>query len=766
MAVIVVALSSCSVARRIPEGEYLLRRQQVEADRSAPRNERITASELNRYVQRPERGRSIFSRSRRGGELPLWSAEQTARSAENLETYIASRGFFHGTVATRIDTLRGGRKRKARVYYTVHQGDPWRIGRIDHVFRDTLLAPVVMADSAATLLLSGEIFNTATLDAERTRIATALRNHGYYDFNVGHITYIVDSTRVGQTVDIEMVVRRRLAGYEGAEPVYENHRTYTLGEIYVQPDYDPVGQQDTALDTLRTRGLNIVFRGVNGDNVDNSRGRRGEGGVRQTARQRQDEHEYAGRPEPSENAIRTTQAARPPVRPQVLRRMIQLRTDSIYSAAAVAKTSAELMRTGTFRNVSVSFEKIDSQNDTYGYLNSYIRCTPALRQSFGVEVEGTTTSSFYGLQTTLSYQNRNTFRGAELFEGSLTAGFEFLKSSTRKLSYEVGGAVSVTFPHPSTLSLSVNWQDRAYYSRMLFGLNMGYTWSLGKFQNITFRPLDINLIRMGHLDPEFQGQLNNPYLVSSFADQLIAGVSASYVFNNQPRNLDAGAVVARVNIESTGNVASGLAHAFASPTPEGHYNIFGIQFSQYIRGDGSFSHKIMLADKTAIAYRVQAGAIYAYGNSTSPPFEKLFFAGGVNSMRGWAVRTLGPGTTPYESRDYPAQMGDVKLEMNAELRFPVVGAVNGALFFDAGNIWFMRSKPDEYPDEAVFRLRNFARQLGFNTGLGARVDLRFVVLRLDWGIQLHNPGLPAGQRWIRKLRWSGTALNFGVGYPF
>lgn len=135
-------------------------------------------------------------------------------------------------------------------------------------------------------------------------------------------------------------------------------------------------------------------------------------------------------------------------------------------------------------------------------------------------------------------------------------------------------------------------------------------------------------------------------------------------------------------------------------------------------------------------------------------------------MRGWAVRTLGPGTVPYVRQNYPAQMGDVKLEANVEFRFPVVRSVGGALFFDAGNIWFMRSKPNEYPDEAVFRLGRFVRQLGLDGGIGVRVDIGVVVLRLDWGIQLHSPGQPAGERWIHKFKWANTALSFGVGHPF
>ncbi len=742
------ACASCSVTKHLPEGRYILKHNNIEVDKGAPKKERISAGTLDRYIaQSPNRhflGTNLYAglyasadpdknngwnRFLRGlGEEPVvWSPEATRRSEEYIETYIYSRGFFQGQIDTRVDTVRG---KKVKVNYLIHQGRPWRIGQISYTFRDTLLRTQVLADSAATLLRSGNIFDINELDAERARIATTLKDRGYWDFNVGHVTYVADSTAGDHLVNLELIVRRQLVGYgEDGSPEYENHRIYTLGKIRVRPDYNPMNEGIMRLDTLHERGLEIVYEG-----------------------------------------------GHPNVRPRVLQRAIRLHSDSLYSARAVSRTSAELMRLGAFRNINVLLNPRD--NDL---LDCEIRLSPGLRQSFGVDLEGSTTSSFYGLRATLGYQNRNAFRGAEQFDASLTAGFEFLKSSTRKLSYELGGSVSLTFPrfvswevdrynrarNPlSTLTLSANWQDRVYYSRALFGLSWGYSWGVRRFENFTLRPADINLVRMGHLDPIFKQQLNNPYLVASYDDQLIAGLSASYVFNNQPRNLEAGAVVFRANIETTGNLLSGLAHLLGKPTETGHYNIFGIQFSQYLRGDVSFSQKIVLGDRTALAYRLQGGAIYSYGNSSSPPFDKLFFAGGVNSMRGWAVRTLGPGTVAYARQNYPAQMGDVKLEANLEFRFPVFRSVNGALFFDTGNIWFMRSKPMEYPDEAVFRLRNFYRQLGFDGGVGVRVDLRVVVLRLDWGIQLHDPGRPAGERWIRHFRWGNTALNFGVGYPF
>ncbi len=175
----------------------------------------------------------------------------------------------------------------------------------------------------------------------------------------------------------------------------------------------------------------------------------------------------------------------------------------------------------------------------------------------------------------------------------------------------------------------------------------------------------------------------------------------------------------------------------------------------------------MMGEKTALAWRLYGGVALAYGNSKVVPFDRLFYAGGSNSMRGWTPRTLGPGSVPITRTDeFPTQLGDMKLEANLEFRFPIWGIVHGATFFDVGNIWYVRTNPSEYSSEAVFHFDDFYKQLGFNTGLGLRLDIKFAVLRLDWGIQLHNPNKPAGERWIHNFRWKNTALNFGVGYPF
>jgi outer membrane protein assembly factor BamA len=212
-----------------------------------------------------------------------------------------------------------------------------------------------------------------------------------------------------------------------------------------------------------------------------------------------------------------------------------------------------------------------------------------------------------------------------------------------------------------------------------------------------------------------------------------------------------------------------LSHLLSKPAPErDHYNIFGIRYSQYFRTDLSFSRKEVLGAKTALAYRLYAGAGLAYGNSTEIPIDRLFYAGGSNSMRGWAARTLGPGsvTITEDQRIYPSQVGNMKIEANLEFRFPIWSMFNGALFFDAGNVFMIGQKGREYAEGSVFHFNDFYKNIGFNTGLGIRLDISFAVLRFDWGIRLYDPNQPMGERWIHNFRWKNTALNFGVGYPF
>jgi outer membrane protein assembly factor BamA len=263
---------------------------------------------------------------------------------------------------------------------------------------------------------------------------------------------------------------------------------------------------------------------------------------------------------------------------------------------------------------------------------------------------------------------------------------------------------------------------------------------------------------------------NGPEIYSLVIDGSKVKVTCSdavqIAYNNQGKNPNGNATLMRANFESSGNLLNLFGVLFSEKKDDGMYRLLGVRYSQYVRGDLSVSRKISLGERTALAGRVFAGVGVPYGNSTALPFDRMFYVGGSNSMRGWTPRTLGPGNTPAQNTPYPVQMGDMRLEANLEFRFPIWGMFHGATFLDLGNVWYLNRDRHEVPADGVFHWDTFYKQLGFNTGVGLRIDITFVILRLDWGVQLHSPNQPAGERWIHNLKWKNTALNFGVGYPF
>ena len=791
-AVTAMLMYGCSVTRHIPDGEYYLQKVTVEDDREVPKRERLTAADFSHYIRQtpnpkllgtnfyvwvynsanPEKQNRWNNFKRRLGKAPvIFDEALTERSADNIKAYMNMRGYYSSEATFEVDTTR--RPKRAYVTYRTRQGRPYRIGSVRYDFRDKFLAQIIEPDTAASLVRKGEILDIDVLDAERKRISDYLRERGYYTFTVNNIEYLVDTLGGDYTADVTLVVKQAVTGYDDrGEAIMSNNTVYRISEINLFPNYDPtVAVNDPAyidkLDTVYYRGLNIIY------------------------------------------------PTRLNIRRQVLRTMIPLYPNHIYNTEEVSRTYQDIMSMGYYKSARIAFaeqpQPDDEGDDDYvtyigkgmnadstsmlrareGYLQCNILCTPALKQSFKLELEGSTTSSFYGVSATVGYQHRNIFRGAEALDISGTIGYEYMKTpdAPKRNATEVGFTAGLSFPRlllpipaarfnsvnqPRTrLQLSLLFQNRPYYRRILAGGMWTYSWSNNRYSSFSVSPANINVIDMKSIDEAFMQSITNPYLLESFRSQLVAGISGTYTYNNQRRNLGGDATLIQFNWETAGNLIHGLEHLFSEPRSEGYYTLFGLRYAQYFRVDLSLSHKIMLGEKTAVAGRLYGGVGMAYGNGTSVPYDRLFYAGGSNSMRGWTPRTLGPGGSlapeylPGYSDDqyrYPQQMGDIKLEANLEFRFPIWGIFHGATFLDLGNVWYMKENGSD--PAGVFHGSTFYKQLGFNTGLGIRLDIKFAVLRLDWGIQLHNPNRPAGERWINNFKWHNTALNFGVGYPF
>ena len=778
-----ILCSACSVTRKLSPGEYFLQRVEIQDDKQTPKQERIRSTTLEEYVRQSPNKRFLGTNfyvwaynlanpnkdnwwnnlKRKVGEEPvLLDTLLTEKSAQNLKTYMDSRGYYSSQVEYSIDTTR--RRKRAFVSFKTIQNEPYRIKSISYDFRDNQLAPVIEADTASSLLKVGNIFDITVLDKERQRITSYLNDRGYYNFSINNIEYRVDTLGNNREASIRMIVKRNITGYdERGRAIMDNNRIFRITEINVMPEYDPATEREVAsqrmVDTTFYQGLNIISEG------------------------------------------------KPNVRPAVLRTAIPLTPNTLYNSSQVERTYSEIMSLGYFKSARIAFEELprgvnDSLMVNYagegreaysprrfedikeGYLRCHILCSPTLKQSVNVELEGSTTSSFYGASATVGYQNRNLFRGVETLNTSVTFGYEYMKApnTSKRSANELGLTVGLSFPRfilPFRLStrninmprtkveVSFNYQDRPYYRRDLSRATWTYSWrSLNGRYSYQLRPIDINWINVGYMNNEFFNSLRNEYLRQSYRTQAIVGLSGSYTYNNQNKNIGGNATLLRINFESAGNLMNLIGRTFSERTDEGYYNVLGVRFSQYVRGDVSLSRKIVLGEKTALAGRIFAGCGVPYSNSKALPFDRLFYVGGSNSMRGWTPRTLGPGNTPAEDTPYPVQMGDMRLEGNLEFRFPIWGMFHGATFVDVGNVWYLGRDKTQVPADGVFHIDKFYKQLGMNTGLGLRIDITFVILRLDWGIQLHNPNRPEGQRWIHDFRWKNTALNFGVGYPF
>ncbi len=767
-------LAACNVTRKYHEGQYLVQKVEIKPDKEVPRKERISSDEFRSYLKQNATKRflgtylgvALYESKFVKEEKDNWWNRTKAkiattkpmlldmslveRSKDNFKNYMDESGFFASQVKYRIDTTR--RKHRAKIIFDITQGRPYKITSLRYDFLDYKLAPLV--DTTDSKIRIGQTYNLQNLEAERERIANLLRNKGYYDFTVNNIQVEADTLQAPYTIQLVVRINKETVitpdGQEVSKPNipyrYDYVRVYTQ---YTSRRADSLSR--TLLDTLIYEDMNIIYEG------------------------------------------------RPNVRKRVLYNLIPIRKDSPYADSEVTNVYNNLMSTGYFRNVRVTFDKepelarIRGQKiilpDTEyvrpqmtGFLGCNVFCTPTLKQSLSVEAEGSMTSNFWALKASLGYQNRNIFRGVEILDLSGGFGHEWMRApdAQKRSAVELSLAGKLTIPRilfpghfnhfktPRThISVSVNFQDRPYYRRTLSNASWGYSWTDNGYSTFQLRPADITVIDMSYIDQNFYNSLGNRYLQNSYSSQFVSALNFGYTYNSQKRNLRGNATVIRINAEVAGNLLDGLAHLFGSPVAgKDYYEIFGIRYSQYFRIDASVSRTIKLGEKTAFAGRLIAGTGVAYGNAEALPMDKLFYVGGSNSMRGWAPRTLGPGTSPLpENMLYPTQLGDLRLEGNLEFRFPIWKLFNGATFLDAGNIWFLRRNDAEYSPDAVFGA-DFYKGLGLNTGLGLRLDIKFAVVRLDLGMQLRNPNNPAGKRWINKFSWSNMSFNFGVGYPF
>jgi len=434
------------------------------------------------------------------------------------------------------------------------------------------------------------------------------------------------------------------------------------------------------------------------------------------------------------------------------------------------------------------------------WLDAVISVGRNRKQAVSVELDGTNSEGDLGAGVALTYQHRNLAHGSEMLTAKLRGSYESISGNLDGLINdrytEIASEVGITFPKfefpflsrrfkqkvraSTEFAVSFNYQERPEYTRLIFGAGWKYKWQQ-RARDFQLRHnldlIDVNVVSLPRSTLGFLDEIapDNPLLRYSYEDHFI--MRLGYTLYRTNRRIPTATVNAfaiqpyvstlRVSGEVAGNLLYALSSIDGQKRSEGVYKIFGIQYAQYAKAELDYTYTRNFNSRNALSVLVGAGVAVPYGNSQMVPFEKRFYAGGANGVRGWGVRTLGPGA--YDSRnsvsDFINQCGDIRLDMSVEYRAKLFWVFEGALFVDAGNIWTIRDYATQ--PGGVFRFDRFYKQIAAAYGVGLRMDFTYFLLRLDLGMKAHNPA-EGQERWpLLHPRWGRDAnFHFSVGYPF
>ncbi|MBE6304760.1 MAG: outer membrane protein assembly factor [Bacteroidales bacterium] len=753
-ALLTLMLAACGTTRHVGDDEFLLDHMRIEICDSSG----IKPKELTNYVRQKPNSRTLgiapmrlhtYSLSGKDstkwynrwlqnlGEPPvIYSQHLTEVSRRQLSLALINRGYMNAQVT--IDTIRPKAK-KIDVTYRVIPGTPHRIASITKVYSDPIVGAIIEADTLETFVKPGTTLDRNILDSERARIASKLQSLGYYAFVKDMITFRADTVSGNKNVNLTM----NISG--------DDHRQYMVQRVIFQPSYSPelTAEEAASLDTIAFGDIYIIT-------------------------DPDDQWKY--------------------ISPKTLADANRITPKSPYNSREINSTYEALGRLGIIRSSSIHLTPTGEYT-----MDAIVRLTRNPLQGISVELEGTNSEGDLGAGIGFTYQHRNIFHGSELLTIKGRGSYESISGDLEGLinnHYTEGSAeVALTFPKfmapflsksyrrnilaSTEFSISGNYQERPEYTRVIAGAGWRYKWNNRRNNNRRiFDLVDINYVFLPRSTINFLEEIGagNPLLRYSYEDHLIMRMGYSTFLTNKTTTAPIPGVTQqqhdliwtfRGSAEIAGNLLYGISNAIGQKKSDGAYKIFGTAYSQYAKAEADYMIAKRLSERLTLAFHAGAGIAVPYGNSSMVPFEKRFYSGGANSVRGWGVRTLGPGR--YDARndvnDFIRQCGDIRLDLNVELRMKLFWVLEGAAFIDAGNVWTIRNY--ETQPGGQFRFKSFYKELGWAYGLGLRLDFTYFVLRFDLGMKAYNPAMNQEPWPLIHPKWSRDAtFHFSVGYPF
>lgn len=702
---ILLLTTACSTGKYVQEGEYILDKVAVVSDQSD-----YNASPLSQYVRQKEKPK-LFSLFRNpfSRKPVIYDTLQARLSCQDLMTAMQNEGYMNAGVSLYTETK--GKKLKAT--YLLHPGQPFLIGKVNYDIQDEGILQLLHLDQPANQQIKlGMRFTVETLDNERKRIAGLLSDNGYFRFNKDFIHFAADTIMGRKDIALTLQLRKYKPNNNSPEV---DHTRYLIRDV--------------------------LFQSNDSDRIH--------------------------------------------LRKQVLLNATAIKEGRPYDASALQRTYNNFARLQAVKYTNIKFAEVPDTN----LLDCHIQISTNKPSTISFQPEGTNTAGDLGAAASITYTNRNLFHGSEQLSIEFRGAYEAITglegyqdqnytefSVETKLVFPrfLAPFLSKSFRRRQTASSewAVSWdfQNRPEFHRRVFSSAWRYRWSEPKHHlNYRFDLLDLNYVYMPWISSTFKrdyldnAENRNAILRYNYEDIFImkTGFTVSYTD---------GVDAVRANFESAGNLLNGVSKGFGFKTnSQGQHTLFNIAYAQYVKFDFDYTHLFQFDKRNALALHAGLGVAYPYGNSTVLPFEKRYFSGGANSVRGWSVRELGPGKFKgTDGRiDFINQTGDVKLDLNAEYRSSLFWKLQGALFIDAGNIWTLRNYAEQPGGQ--FKFTEFYKQIAASYGMGLRLNFDYFILRFDVGMKAINPAYES-----EKEHWSiihpklsrDFDFHFAVGLPF
>jgi outer membrane protein assembly factor BamA len=644
------------------------------------------------------------------GEAPaVVDAEAVERTRRSLEAVARETGFLQADVQAHPDTLR---RRGIRMVYTVASGPLWTVGAV----RWDTEGSGISEEQARTgsRLTLGVPFDVRAIEAERARIAAALQSAGYAGFDEAYVKFVADTLgrSTAHAVDLEVVVLPRAMG-AGGEAAPIPHRRARFGEIRIL--------QDAAF-------------------------------------------------------------GRKLLRPEVLEHCIAAESGMRYNRLVLEQSYRRIMALPAVARVEIPTVAAAGHPDGE-LLDVEVRIAPRPRLGWAAEIDFTRTDARYGPLARMTWTDRNASGRGDMLEVAASGGI----LSTRPFSYseaslvpnsgewsaEVRYAIPGVPPFPlrrfrpssaprSDAAAAFRRESRPDYVRKTLAVRHGFSWVENPERNSTIQ-VDVLEATFTDIAPTdaFTAWLageNNAFLSSRFQDYaaLLSRITWGTGWGDgQGSN--------RISVEWAGQALRALAPSLGLAEDAGQYRVAGVPFAQYFRVENEFRWSRIASEGGTFAARLFTGAGLPGANLGTLPYDRSFYGGGVNGLRGWATRDLGPGSTGGgEVQDGVVKgLGDIRMEVNAEFRQELTDTWGLALFAEAGNVWLS----GDAPAKSTWKGSGGFASIAADFGLGIRWDFGFFLLRIDGGLRAHDPGKAEGARWIGQGPLAG-AVHLGIGHPF